>query len=233
MRKYVPKRPHSGFTLIELLIASALLSMIILVGSMSYGLFANNWSKELGQYKASVAFTRDLESLRKVLVSSFPLLIGGDNGKNAVYWQGNQDSLQAASLNGFFIDAPVIYRLEVQQNEKGINQLVYLEVASNKVLLDKIDQPIVFTYRRVIIDHLTSLNLQYWGWQNIGEKNTQLSNTGNATRKWLPNYVSNQTKLFPERVKLTIRYQNTRSETKNVTIQAQFFTTTEVGLNDQ
>lgn len=225
------KRPHqSGFTLIELLIASALLSMIILVGSMSYGLFANNWNRELGQYSASVSFTRDLESLRKVVVSSFPLVIG-HNGKNALYWQGEKDSLQAMSLTGFFIDAPVIYKLEVQQNEIGIKQLVYFEVESNQVLLDEIDQPVNFTYRRVIIDHLEEFDIQYFGWQSLGQKGTQLSGTGNASRKWFSQYISTETKLFPERVKMAISYQNPGLEKKNVSIQAQFHTTAEIGLN--
>lgn len=232
MKRHVNMRTNSGFTLIELLIAAALLSMVILVGSMSYGLFASNWNKELGHYKTSVAFTRDLESLRKVIASSFPLVIG-DSGKNALYWQGNKDSLQAASLTGFFIDEPVIYRLEIQPNDQGIKQLVYFEAASNQILLDSQDKAITFEYRRVIIDNLDTMSIQYWGWKSHGEKSTKLSNTGNAVRKWHSQYNSVQTKLFPERVKLAIVYQNANLEKRDIVIQAQFFSNAEIGLNDQ
>lgn len=227
-------RPHiknqAGFTLIELLITSVLLSAIIFVGTLSYSLFASNWQTNFSGYQQTVSFARDLESLRKVLTSTFPLKVGS-NGKNALYLFGESTSLRAASHTGFFVDQSTIYRLEVQENSEGIKQLVYLEVKSNDVLVDSYEQPFEFAFRRVIIDRLVDIDIQYFGWENVNVKNVGFMTPGREVRRWLPSYDSEEKQLFPEKIKMRIHYLNAQAESKTIEYHLSFSSTAESGLN--
>lgn len=223
-------KAHKGFTLIELLITSVLLSAIIFVGTLSYSLFASNWQRNLSGYQQTVSFSRDLESLRKVLASTYPQIVGG-NGENALYLFGESTSLRATSHTGFFVDQATVYRLEVQENQEGIKQLVYLEVKSNDVLVDSYDQQFEFAYRRVIIDHLVDMDIQYFGWENAIAKNSGFMNSGREVRRWFSSYDSEKARLFPEKIKIHIDYLNNQQQTKTVEFYLAFSSTPESGLN--
>lgn len=226
------KQNNQGFTLIELLIASILLSMLLLSSSMAYSLFATNWNKERGHYRQTTNLTRDVGILRKVVNSSYPLIVSNEQGKHALYWDGKPSSLRSASRSSMFLDGEVVYQIKIEKSKDGKGKLVYQEAAMESVLLDSYDQEIAFKFRKVLLDDVTNIQFQYYGWKDINQKNQRQANQITTDRKWHSTFNALKAGLFPEKVKLTITFNTKQKKAQTLQISAVLSTNSEIGLND-
>ncbi|WP_299791210.1 type II secretion system protein J [uncultured Shewanella sp.] len=206
-------RQQSGFTLVELLISTALLSLVLFVASYSFSLFAGNWGKELGRYEQTAKFTRNVELVRRVFASTAPLLVdsGEGNKKSALYLDGKQQYLRAASRYGVSTSDSVIYQLSIESTQEGKEQLVYQEVASNTVLLDSYEQDLTFTFRLTLLEDVSALDFNYYGWKNSQDKSLQQSGMGVASKLWQHSFNAKEKRLFPEAIKLSIVYNTAQA----------------------
>ncbi|CAH1552952.1 prepilin-type N-terminal cleavage/methylation domain-containing protein [Vibrio rotiferianus] len=227
----IPKNAQ-GFTLIELLIASALLSMLLLSASMAYSLFANNWNKERGNYRETTNLMRDIGVVRKVINSSYPLIVSNDQGKNALYWDGKETSLQAASRSSMFLVGEAVYQIKLENGEDGKKKLVYQEAAMEKTLLDSYNHSVDFQFKKVLLDDVMSIKFQYYGWLNSTQKNQRQANLITTDRKWYSSFNAKDKLLFPEKVKVTITFNTKQKKGQSITLSAILSTNSEIGLND-
>ena len=91
-----------GFTLIELLITMALLSMIILIGSSAFGLFAQRWDGRLGQFDSTMRSAQNIMLVQDVLTSLIPYVAYNRDGKPVIYFEGNRNGFVAVSSRSIF-----------------------------------------------------------------------------------------------------------------------------------
>ena len=110
-------RDH-GFTLVEILVAMVLLSMIVLIGSSAYGIFAQRWDGQLGKFDVAMQNTRDLMLVQEVLDSLMPYVVYREDETPVVYFEGNRNGFVAVSSRSVFSgQLPAVVRFSVVQNE--------------------------------------------------------------------------------------------------------------------
>ncbi|WP_394200801.1 type II secretion system protein J [Shewanella waksmanii] len=225
-------KSHQGFTLIELLISTALLSLILFIASYSYSLFSNNWQKELGNYKQTAAFVKNVELTKRTLQSTVPLVVTKPDTKKGLYFVGESNSITAASEYGVFNNQGVIYRISLEDalENSQIKQLVYREVNANNIILSTPSQGFQFTHRLVVVDNVVSVDFEYYGWATLNDKNVQMSGIGKADKSWHKKYDSIATGLFPEIARLKVRYRAADNSEVSLTYHANFASHPERGL---
>ena len=84
---------QKGFTLIEMLVTMVLLSFIVLVGSSAYGMFAQKWSGEMGNFDKTVQGVRDLMLVQEVLDTMIPYVVSGSDNRPGIFFEGNQTGI--------------------------------------------------------------------------------------------------------------------------------------------
>jgi len=222
-----------GFTLVELLISTALLSLILFIASFSYSLFANNWNKEMGNYKETAQFIRNIELVKRAFQSTVPLVITKQDKKKGLYFVGTNSSITAVSSYGFFSELGVIYRISLEDSIDGSTDksLVYREAEANNVLLVDESQAFQFSHKHVIIERVESVDIQFYGWENINAKSLQLSGLGKAEKKWHKKYNASSSGLFPEQVRINVRYMSASGVVETIILNSIFASSAERGLD--
>lgn len=222
-----------GFTLVELLISTALLSLILFIASFSYSLFANNWNKEMGSYKKTAQFVRNIELVKRVLQSTNPLVITKKDMKKGLYFVGTNSSITAVSRYGLFNEFGVIYRISLEDavDNSTDKSLVYREVAANNVLLVDESQAFQFSQKHVIMDRIKSIDIQFYGWDNINAKGLQLSGLGKAEKSWHKTYNAVSTGLFPEQARIKVRYMSANGVIETIIFNSVFSSNAEHGID--
>ena len=226
-----PSRSHGGFTLVELLIVISLLSLVLLTGMFSYSFFSQRWAKELSDYHTTTAFTRDVEIVRQVLQSSFPMVVEHQN-KRALFWLGQADNVTATSLNGFFYAGAVIYRLQVEEAEGGKQQLVYLEQPLSQHRFQPLDKPPQFVYRRVLFEDVINTSFRYYGWASTDQRNRASIGEQGLSPQWFSDYRSHLRGFFPQQVTISVQYRQAgQPNPLSITWSSYLFSNIQRGLN--
>lgn len=205
------KAKQQGFTLIELLIATSLLSMVIYLGTFSYGLFAQGWSTRLNGFNQTANQTRNLILFRNVLQGTVPLVVENKDRQSAIFFNGESQQLTGISLNGIFeSDSPVVYQLVYDPDSSN---LFYSEVSTRKTLLTEFEQPVVFDRHFVLFENLADSSFEYFGWPSFNDK-LNVSSADNESRQpaWFTQYSGDSRKILPDIIKITLRYQDGRED---------------------
>lgn len=203
-------RKNLGFTLIELLIATTLLSMVLLIGSYSYGLFSNGWAKELGGFKQSATQARNISLLQSVLDGIAPQIIHDKDNNIGFFFEGTRDSMLSISHNGLFDDVyPVIFKLSVQTDLNGKQYLLYQEKSTRNFQLINFEQVFTFDYQWILERNIESLTFKYLGWDSFDVKANVLMNDFPPADalKWQPEYSGFKRKLLPDEIELGMSMQ--------------------------
>lgn len=197
-----------GFTLIELLIATTLLSMVLLIGSYSYGLFSNGWNKELGNFKHSANQARNISLLQSVLDGIAPQLIHNKDDEIGFFFEGTQHSILSITHNGLFDNSyPVIFKLSLQTGNDGKQYLLYQEKSTRDFQLINFEQTFTFEHQWIFVSNVDILTLQYFGWDNFDVKSDiQMNNfPPSNSLKWQSEFSGFKRKLLPEEIQLEIK----------------------------
>src|SRR5690606_924400 len=109
-----------GFTLIEVLLAMMLLSIVMYIGSLSFSIFSERWSKELGGFNQDVSETRKLLLLRQVFRGAANYLLRDASDDPVYLFDGNSQRVKFVTNAPIFqTDNQALVSLEVKTLADG------------------------------------------------------------------------------------------------------------------
>ena len=197
---------HQGFTLVELMISTTVLIMVMMVGTYGYSLFTRNWERHTGLVDSQFENAKDLARINKVLDSVVPLVIYGESEFGAFFFKGKVSEVTAISATGMFTSGgPVVFSLAFEEQE-GEGSLLYKELPITSQLITSAEQNINYQYQTRLLKGVDKAEFSYLGWANFDAKIDFKFNPQGAPkmRNWQPSYLSHQTRLHPE--KLRVRF---------------------------
>lgn len=196
-----------GFTLIELLIASTILSMVLLVGTYGYSLFADKWNKQLGHVNSVIQQVRAITLVDQLLDGIVPLALNEKNNMG-FYFSGSKNRLTAISQNGILSkDSPVAFQLWMQEQINGDKGLWYREADLTNQLILASTQDILFGEPLLIVNSLKDVTFSYFGWRNFELKSqVAFQQDLSKSKQWFENYQGMDSQLQPEKIKLRLEF---------------------------
>lgn len=208
-----------GFTLVEVLITMALLSMIILIGSSAFGLFAKRWDGKLGRFDATMQNARNVMLVQEVLDSLVPYMAYDTRGKPKIYFEGNRNGFVAVSSKSLYGRGGfAVVRFSVRQKADLAYQVIYEEWPMSDDVLRSIDQPIIFSSPLVLFDTVTNPRFEYFGWAELEDKLPRDDMTLPKPPKWLKNYNALAIGLSP--LKAALRFTTPSGDLQAISILA-------------
>ena len=204
-----------GFTLIELMISISILSLLLFTGSYAYSMLSERWNKELGQFSKVFQEAKNLELLQRSLEGTHPFVLI-DNDKHAsLLFIGGSDSVLAASRYTLHQEHGMeIFRLSSIMKDNGLIDLVYQSVSANDIFLTHPTQEIIFSNKFVLLSNLQSIDFSYYGFSHLDKiaviskiciHYSISSSSSSASPQWYSSYSGLDSKLMPEKVKVSIR----------------------------
>ena len=162
---------NKGFTLIELLVTMSLLSMIVLIGSSAFGLFAQRWDGKLGQFDTTMRHAQNVLLVQNVLSSLTPYVTYNRAGKPIIYFEGNRNGFVAVSSRSIYNDEDfAVVRFSVRQNTDFSYDLIYEEAAMRDNVLMSLRQPLVFSSPMILFESVIDPQFQYYGWAKARDR---------------------------------------------------------------
>ena len=155
----------SGFSLVELLVTMALLSMIVLVGSSAFGLFAKRWDGQLGNFDESMIHARNTMLVHEVMDSLIPYMAYNSKDQPTIYFEGNRNGFVAVSNRSVYVDNVLaVVRLSVHQNPDLTFDVWYEEWPMVDGLLQSAQQNIPFYPPVILFRSVKEPRFSYFGW---------------------------------------------------------------------
>ena len=208
-----------GFTLVEVLITMALLSMIILIGSSAFGLFAKRWDGQLGKFDATMQNARNVMLVQEVLDSLVPYMAYDARGKPKIYFEGNRNGFVAVSSKSIYGRGGfAVVRFSVRQKADLAYQVIYEEWPMFDDVLRSIDQPIIFSSPLILFDSVTNPRFEYFGWADLEDKVPRDGITLPKPPSWLKNYNALAIGLSP--LKAALRFTTPSGDLQAISILA-------------
>ena len=208
-----------GFTLVEVLMTMALLSMIILIGSSAFGLFAKRWDGQLGKFDATMQNARNIMLVQEVLDSLVPYMAYDPRGKPKIYFEGNRNGFVAVSSKSIYGRGDfAVVRFSVRQKTDLAYQVIYEEWPMFDDVLRSIDQPVTFSVPLILFDSVTNPRFEYFGWADLKDKVPRDDITPPKPPSWLKNYNALVIGLSP--LKAALRFNTPAGELQAISILA-------------
>jgi len=196
-----------GFTLIELLIAVSILSALLFTGTYMYQMLAGRWDKELGEFNASSQKMKNLSLLSNVLRGIHPYIILDeqmDSKKPAFLFVGGEERLLSVTRSGLFEPShPEVFRIILEQNKKGLFNLIYQSISTKDILVLTAAQEINFKNKIVLLEDLDEIKFGYLGWNGFLER-SNADQTG-QTVSWRNGFSGIDNQLLPEKMTVYIK----------------------------
>jgi hypothetical protein len=197
----------------------ALLSMIILIGSSAFGLFAKRWDGKLGRFDATMQNARNVMLVQEVLDSLVPYMAYDTRGKPKIYFEGNRNGFVAVSSKSLYGRGGfAVVRFSVRQKADLAYQVIYEEWPMSDDVLRSIDQPIIFSSPLVLFDTVTNPRFEYFGWAELEDKLPRDDMTLPKPPKWLKNYNALAIGLSP--LKAALRFTTPSGDLQAISILA-------------
>jgi prepilin-type N-terminal cleavage/methylation domain-containing protein len=208
-----------GFTLVEVLITMALLSMIILIGSSAFGLFAKRWDGQLGKFDETMQNARNVMLVQEVLDSLVPYMAYDTKGKPKIYFEGNRNGFVAVSSKSIYgAGGFAVVRFSVRQKADLAYQVIYEEWPMSDDVLRSIDQPIIFSSPLILFDTVTNPRFEYFGWADLEDKVPRDDTALPKPPSWLKNYNALAIGLSP--LKAALRFTTPSGDLQAISILA-------------
>lgn len=187
-----------GFTLIEVLLAMMLLSIVMYIGSLSFSIFSERWSKELGGFNDEVIKARNILLLRKVLKTVSNHLYQSEKDEVVYFFKGNSKSVAFVTNEPIFnSDKNVLVKLTITAADNGEEQLWYSE--SNLALLSS---DALTPERSLLLLQDNDIRFNFYGWQSVEDFNAYFENR-TAQPQWSESYNAAATRQLPYAINLS------------------------------
>ncbi|CAD2223397.1 conserved hypothetical protein [Pseudoalteromonas sp. 3J6] len=170
------KVQSKGFTLIELLITISILSALIFTGTFSYQMLANRWQEEVGTYNKTLANSKGISLLSRILHGVAPYIIidERENKRPGLLFVGNENKLFGVTQQGLFSGKyPEIFRLTLEQQENKKYNLIYQSVSTKNQSIFTTQQEIAFEHNYLLLENIDELVFSYRGWDNLPSMSIQ------------------------------------------------------------
>jgi type II secretory pathway pseudopilin PulG len=198
----------SGFSLVELLLALSIMFAVLVLAATAYQLYTNSWKRDLSKIEQSYQRLRFhelmLDALQGIIPQSVTESIGND--KTGFYFLGREEGFTAVSASPIYnVQAPAVIRIFREQNENGTLRLVYEEASLARQPLIYSTQELSFSYRKILLDNLTSLEFSYYGWASSQARVDSLSEFENEIEKgWFIEYDGLARRYHPDQIRIEI-----------------------------
>ncbi|WP_108947128.1 hypothetical protein [Shewanella halifaxensis] len=83
----------------------------------------------------------------------------------------------------------------------------------------------------MILERVKSVDVQFFGWDNINAKSQQQSGIGKAQKSWHTEYNSIVNGLFPEKIRVVVQYEAKSGKIKSLFFNADLAENAERGLD--
>ena len=204
-----------GFTLVELMVAMSLLSMIILVGSMSYSVFIESWSKVNHLVNQNIRKAKNLMLLRKTVNSTMSYMLTNNSEKSGLLFNGDQLSFLSITTSPIFNDEyPSFYQIAFEPSKKStdgrdVGRLIYRELSSKENYVINIDQLINFEHEMLLFDDISNFKVVYLAWPYYQDK-LQVFDEESKPKRWINTYNSFNSLILPEAI--SIQFTDNKNE---------------------
>ncbi len=198
----------SGFSLVELLLALSIMFAVLVLAATAYQLYTSSWKRDLSNIEQSYQRLRFNELMLDALQGIIPQAVteSAENNKIGFYFLGREEGFTAVSASPIYnVQAPAVIRIFREQNENGSLRLVYEEASLARQPLNYATQELPFSYRKILLDNLTSLEFSYYGWANNQARVDSLSEFANGIDKdWFTEYDGLARRFHPEQILIEI-----------------------------
>jgi prepilin-type N-terminal cleavage/methylation domain-containing protein len=186
-----------GFSLIELLVATAIMTMVLLISSMGYSFFMDRWTNERTAFERVASQAKKLILTREAVQGFYPYILRAENGEPVIYFEGNTDSLIGVTGKSMFINQQMaIVRLRIEQNEDFLYRLIYEEYPLQQKTLTTLTQEFEFEYRATLLSGMKEMSFQYFGARNLE------AYVNSSERQWWTTFNALSRKVMPELIRI-------------------------------
>jgi len=200
---------QKGFTLIEMLVTMVLLSFIVLVGSSAYGMFAQKWSGEMGNFDKTVQGVRDLMLVQEVLDTMIPYVVSGSDNKPGIFFEGNQNGFVGVSSKSIFDkNYQSVVRLSVVQSEDFTFDVVYEEHPMIADVLRSTRKSVDFSERITLFAGVEEPKFEYFGWSSVEDKSGVEGVSLPKEPRWLTSYNAMDLPFAAEKIRFVFTTQS-------------------------
>lgn len=191
-----------GFTLIEVLLAMMLLSIVMYIGSLSFSVFSERWSKELGGFNRNVDNARKLALLREVVSGATNYLALDKNNRLEYLFLGDTHNLKFVSRTPLYNEGTLaLVSLTVQSLDNGQQQLIYSERRLLPVV--QTDGPSLSDRERTsILLQSDNIRFNYFGWRSLDDRDDYLE-ASKGKPEWQSQYTASDNGMLPYAINIT------------------------------
>jgi prepilin-type N-terminal cleavage/methylation domain-containing protein len=193
-----------GFTLLEMLVTISLLTMIILVGTSSYGLVAQRWDGQIGKFDKRIQSARDLMLVQDVLETIVPYIAYGNDNKPGIFFEGNRNGFVGVSTKSIFNkNYHSIFRLSVIQRADLTYDVLYEESPMVSDVLRSTREKVIFSERLVMFSAVKNPSFEYFGWNSVQDKSGVEGSIPPKPAQWLSSYNAMDLPFPPEKIRFS------------------------------
>lgn len=201
-----------GFSLVEVLIASAILLMVLFIGSYGYNLFARYWQEGAGKFDETFEEMQGLNVLFGIMKDTRPYIIKGGEKGFFHYFEGGKSVVRSFSNSSMFVeDRMAFYELKVEENENNLLNLVYREsvVTENPVIYER--DVGSYTNKRVLLRNLNDVSFEFRGWQSYEDWVKRNLFKEDIRQYWYGFYSAKDTLIPPSIVRISFTIEGNTS----------------------
>ena len=204
-----------GFTLLEMLVTISLLTMIILVGTSSYGLVAQRWDGQIGKFDKRIQDARDLMLVQDVLEAMVPYMVYGNDNKPGIFFEGNRNGFVGVSTKSIFNkNYHSIFRLSVIQRADLAYDVLYEESPMVSDVLRSTRENVLFSERLVMFSAVKDPSFEYFGWSSVQDKFGVEGSIPPKPAQWLSSYNAMDLPFPPGKIRFLFDNKDGRYETR-------------------
>jgi prepilin-type N-terminal cleavage/methylation domain-containing protein len=191
-----------GFTLIELLVAITIFGMVVGLASYGYSLYTRSFSRWQSGFQRAAAQYQRIDLLKTALEDCVPWIVRDDADQPGFYFLGRDEGLTLVTQSAVFeSSAPAVIRVFREADGQGRWNLVYEEASLKGLLLLRASQTLPFKHRMVVMQGLTALEFEYFGWENLAARAAAENQpTAEQSARWYSDYDGLKRRLHPERI---------------------------------
>ncbi|WP_206484698.1 prepilin-type N-terminal cleavage/methylation domain-containing protein [Thalassotalea sp. G2M2-11] len=201
------RRSCQGFTLIELLISVSILSLLLLVGSFSYSLLADNWQDVTKKFDIAENDSRAINYMISVFSGIFPYVVYQNkiDKKAVLFFTGNEHRILSVTHSGLVGEAKTeLFRVEAITNANGKLDLMYYASELSQPIIYA-DQKVELEQGMVLIKNMDSVSFQYLGWDSYQQKYQEPEQY--ISPSWRNRFSGITNQLLPETIEIKLSKQ--------------------------